>query len=185
MSSVVAIFRDILLLRRGPQDLPYSPRLLLGLAAVSVLVPLLQTPVIAGLEIPFGTALLGSVFGVLFLLGVLRLILRLRGFANRFVQTACAFLGTDLIFTAINLPLQWLYGTPPQLPGAATESPLTEIQVLVTVLSLPLRVWAILVWAHIFRHSLAVSLGRGIAIVLGLGIIVVLLASLALSAASA
>ena len=82
--------RDICLLRRGPQDLPYSIPALIGVAAGCVA---LQLAVAVARNLPINGVLAGAVLWLLATLGALNLILNLRGLRNRFVQAATALLG--------------------------------------------------------------------------------------------
>lgn len=158
MSSVVETFRDILLLRRGPQDLPYSTQLLVTVAALSIAV---QLPVAWMREVGAGTVLAASALWLAFTLGLLRLLLTLRDKGSRFVQAATAFLGCNAVFNAMGIPVALLVGTPPQSPEQMTGA-----QILAGLISLPLLVWKVAVDAHVFRHSLDISFGGGVAVAL-------------------
>lgn len=158
MPAFVSILRDILLLRRGPQDLPYSPQLLVTMAAACVLVQLSAT---LARGQPAAAVIVGAALWFAFTLGTLRLILALRGFANRFVQAATALLGCNLVFTVLALPIALLAGEPPTSPEAMTPG-----QILAGVISLPLLLWKIAVDAHVFRHSFEIPFLSGIVIAL-------------------
>lgn len=158
MPSVIETFRDILLLRRGPQDLPYSPPWLAGAAALSVGV---QLPVAWQRELGAGTVLLSAAVWLAFSLGLLRLLLAMRRKNNRFVQAATAFLGCNTAFNALGLPIALLVGEPPQTPEQ-----MTGVQLLAALISLPLLIWKVAVDAHVFRHSLDISFGGGVAVAL-------------------
>jgi hypothetical protein len=159
MPAFVSILRDILLLRRGPQDLPYSPQLLLTVGALCVL---LQLTVTLMRGVPAGAVILGAMLWLAFTLGALRLILQMRGLGNRFVQAATALLGCNLAFTVFAIPVALLTGdTPPATPEAMTPG-----QVLAGIVALPLLLWKIAVDAHVFRHSFEIPFLSGIVIAL-------------------
>ncbi len=159
MPAFVSILRDILLLRRGPQDLPYSPQLLITLGGLCVL---LQLTVTLMRGVPVGAVMLGAALWLAFTLGTLRLILQLRGLSNRFVQAATALLGCNLAFTLLAIPVALLTGdAPPTTPEAMTPG-----QVLAGIVALPLLLWKIAVDAHIFRHSFEIPFLSGIVIAL-------------------
>lgn len=158
MSPVVEIFRNILLLRRGPQDLPYSTQLLGIVAAICVAV---QLPIAWMRDIGAGTVLISAALWLAFSLGLLRLLLVLRDKSSRFVQSATAFLGCNAAFNVIGIPIALLVGTPPQTPEQMTGA-----QVLAGLISLPLLIWKVAVDAHVFRHSLDISFGGGVAVAL-------------------
>lgn len=158
MSSVVEIFRGILLLRRGPQDLPYSTQLLATVAGVCIAV---QLPVAWMRDLGAGTVLISASLWLAFSLGLLRLLLTMRQKTNRFIQAATAFLGCNATFNALGIPIALLVGEPPQSPEQMTGA-----QVLAGLISLPLLVWKVAVDAHVFRHSLDISFGSGVAVAL-------------------
>ncbi|HET9693691.1 MAG TPA: hypothetical protein VFP48_04860 [Steroidobacteraceae bacterium] len=106
MLQFLKVFVDIVLWRRGPQDLPASS-LLLGLAAAAyVAVSVVQ---LALLEEPAAAWLVFVVLDPLLLTAGTWLLLRLFNRRERFLQTATAVLGTGaLLGVALFLPMQWL-----------------------------------------------------------------------------
>jgi len=158
MPPFVFLIRDICLLRRGPQDLPYSVSLLVAAAAACVV---LQLGIAVVRSAPLDGVLAGALLELMFTLGALNIILTLRGLRNRFVQSATALLGCTLAFILLNVPILLLIGEPP-----ATVEQLTSLQMLLVLVSLPLVVWKVLVDAHIFRHSFNVPFLSGIVIAL-------------------
>ena len=156
MPAFFYLIRDICLLRRGPQDLPYSVQNLLAVAGICVLLDLAVAFVRAT---PLGDALAGAVLGLGFTLGALNLVLSIRGLRNRFVQAATALLACALAFTLLSLPLLLLTGEPPKSAGTATP-----LQLIVSAIGLPLLVWQVIVEAHVLRHSLDIPFLSGIMI---------------------
>ena len=152
------VIRDICLLRRGPQDLPYSVLLLLGVAAACVAV---QLGVAVVRSVPLGGVLAGALLWLMFTLGALNIVLTLRGLRNRFVQAATALLGCALAFTLLSLPIALLVGDPP-----ASGDKMTPLQLLLGVVSLPLLIWKVVVDAHVFRHSFDIPFVSGVVIAL-------------------
>jgi hypothetical protein len=146
---------DICLLRSGPQDLPYSPRLLLIVCAISLLLQMLLASVLGATQDSLGTGILSLVFNF----GVLYLLLSLRGLSGRFFQAALALVSCALVFSVLSLPIALLTGSPP-----VTADQITPLQILLGLVSLPLLVWKVLVDAHILRHSLNVPFLSGIII---------------------
>lgn len=147
MRDLILTLRDICLLRRGPQDLPYSPQLLVGVCAFSLGV---QMAIAYVLGIP-GNTFAAGIVGMAFNLGVLYLLLSLRRVGNRFVQTATALLLCALLFSLLTLPAALIVGTAGQPPTAQT---LTPLQALLALISLPIVVWKLVVDAHVLRHAL-------------------------------
>jgi len=171
MPPLFYLIRDICLLRRGPQDLPYSIPALAGVAAACVMVHL---GVAYLRNVPLGAVFAGAVLWLAFTLGALNLILMLRGLRNRFVQSATALLGCALAFTLLSIPIAMLVGEPPTNPEQVTP-----LQLLLGVVSLPLLLWKIIVDAHVFRHSFDLPFFSGVVIAL-----LWIVAALALAGAS-
>ena len=148
MPSFFSLIRDICLLRRGPQDLPYSVPLLV-MVAIAFVVLRLGLAIATGVSL--GMMLAGALLWLLYTLGTLNLILSLRGLRNRFVQAATALLGCTLAFDVLSAPLALLLGDLPKVP---TE--LTGVQSAVILISAPLGIWNIVVVAHVFRTSFGI-----------------------------
>jgi hypothetical protein len=112
-------FLDIVLWRRGPQDLPASRLLLWLTAAAYVAVSIVQLTL---LEEPAAAWLVFVVLDPVLLTAGVYLLLRLFGKTDRFLQTATAVLGTGVVLgLGMFLPVQWLLtqmGTPPESTAA-------------------------------------------------------------------
>jgi hypothetical protein len=147
MIQFLQLLRDILWLRRGPQDLPYSPVLF---AAVCAAVIVLRLAVPAIFDMP-GTNLTGALFGLIVDLALLYFVLSLRGFTNRFVQTGTALVSCTLVFLLIVMPIALIVGVPPKTPEQVTG-----LQGLMGLIALVVLVWKFVVDAHILRHALAI-----------------------------
>ena len=169
MPPFLQIFRDILLLRRGPQDLPYSTQLLTMVAVASVV---MQAFVAA---IRFHEAsvvtLLSAILSVALTLGALNLMLGMRRLRNRFVQSATALIGCNLVFLVVNLPFALLF--PTTIESADQPS---MIMLLLLPLGLASVIWQLAVNAHVLRHSLDIPFSGGIAIVFSWAVIIAVLA---------
>lgn len=155
MQSLLLVVRDICLLRRGPQDLPYSPRLLAGICIASVALQFVIAQIL-GIE---GNTIGASLFGLGFSLGVLYLLVSLRGVRGRFVQAASALLACALLFALLSLPIALLAGGKPPTPENVTP-----LQLLLGLVSLPIVIWKIVIDAHILRHSLNLPFFAGLTI---------------------
>lgn len=142
MQSLIGLFWDVCLLRRGPQDVPYSPALLGALLVAGVAVDLVffswQAPLANALA--FVSASLGA------MLTVISLLLGGLGYARRIVQTLTAMGGAGLVFSALALPALVLVLLIPALRGP------------LALLMLVLNLWSLVVTAHILRHALSVHL---------------------------
>lgn len=176
LASLVRTTIDILLLRKGPQDMPVANEALIQAAALYVLA---NSAALATLSVP----IIGAVLMAMLALGVpvifAWLLLRLTGFANRFVQTLAALLATEAVFTLLLLgPLSVILpyaqiaaetGTPPEvmLPG------------LMSYAVLGLIIWAVVVMGHILKHALDIAMTGGVLIALGYKLAPLLLFGLA------
>ncbi len=155
MQQLFLLLRDICRLRRGPQDLPYSPRLL---AAVCLATLLLQLAIARVMGIA-GDTLGAGVLSLAFNLGVLYLLLNLRGLTSRFVQAGIALLCCAIIFSLLSLPIVLLAGNHPTVPEQ-----MTPLQLLLGLVALPIVVWKLVVDAHILRHSMNLPFLGGLAV---------------------
>jgi len=149
------LLRDILWLRRGPEDMPYSPALLVAVCVADIA---LQWSLVQFLAIDDGSLPL-SLIEIVILLGFVYLILMTRGLQNRFVQTATALQCCSIVFTLLVIPALFVLSGNPKL-----ATPLTPMQSLFALATLPVAIWKFVVDAHIFRHGLSVSFGRGFAV---------------------
>jgi hypothetical protein len=156
MEQLLYLLRDVIQLRRGPQDAPHAPRLLIALCAASLLLQLAIARVL-GVE---GETLGAGLVALAFNLGVLYLLLNLRRLTNRFVQAALTLLGCAMLFQLLSLPIVLLAGA--HVPSAPEH--LTPAQVLLSIVSLPIVIWKLVVDAHILRHSLDLPFVSGLVI---------------------
>jgi hypothetical protein len=148
--------RDVCLFRRGPEDTPYSPGLLIGLLlACGVLQVLFDLDTGAP---PALTA--AALLGGLAVVGVLFLLLRGRGKPERFVQTATVVAAVYLVFgivanaLALTLPLASMRK---ELLKHSSHLPeLTGGQDLVLLAIAALGIWQLCVWIGILRRALEV-----------------------------
>ncbi|MGA9335486.1 MAG: hypothetical protein WBV39_14500 [Rudaea sp.] len=145
MPSLLILLRDICLLRRGPQDLPYSPRLLITICVASLALQWLFAQIVGIQDDTLPAGLLGLGFNM----GVLYLLLSLRGLRSRFVQAQSALLLCALLFLLLTLPVSLIVGSP-----QPTGETVTSLQMLVVLAWLPIMIWKVVVDAHILRHSL-------------------------------
>lgn len=147
MPELLKLIWDICCLRRGPQDLPFAPALLLVLCVVTLgwEVALDSDPSTFG----YGVA------GLIVNFGVLLAILHARGLRSRFVQTATAFIACALVFELLILPLSLLFGDPKSTQMSTGRG-------LIVFAILMLMAWRLIVDANIFRHSLNVPFLAGI-----------------------
>jgi hypothetical protein len=108
VQQFLKVFVDIVLWRRGPQDLPSSNLLVAATLAVYVLVSLLQ---LAFMKTSTALYLVVVFIDPLLLMGWVWLVLRIFGHPERYQQSVAAVLGTSaLLGLALALPAQLLIG---------------------------------------------------------------------------
>jgi len=166
VQQFLRIFLDIVLWRRGPQDLPASQLLLMLTIAAYAAVSVVQLALLH--ETP-ATWLFFVVIDPLLLLAWVWLVLKLYGHDERFLQTASAVFGTSaLLGFALYIPLQLILATMDQ---DATSS-------MAQVFALLLIVVFALVTGRIIKLAIGSSLFTGIAVSLTYFLVVNFLAGL-------
>lgn len=155
MKRVINLFVDICLLRAAPQDIPSSSQLLVITALLALLTGSLVIVEAFGGIVP---AVLAQLMDLLFIFLSLRLALAMVGKRQRLVQSATALFATNTLINLVAMPLQLLV-TPE--PGASA------IGDLAALLSLALMIWALVIVAHIVRHTFDLRFGLGLLISIG------------------
>ena len=152
MQQFLKVFVDIVLWRRGPQDLPSSGLLVVMTLVAYELVNLLQ---IALMDVSVPELVLYLVIDPLVLMGGLWLALQLFGHRERWPQTASAVLGCSaLMALVISVPMLLLAGAP------TTQAPSGALQLLALAMVLAF----ILVIGRIIRLATDTNLFTGCAI---------------------
>ncbi len=163
MPALLLILRDILFLRRGPQDLPYSPGLLAIAAAGCVLISQWAGSILMPQQTD---TLLRVLAGLLLHLGLLYVLLNALKHQARFIQTALASLLVDVLFTAVVLPLLPVFE--PFRRNPPTPDNVNGVAAIASLLLLALGIWRIVVDAHILRSALEIRLLAALMINTGL-----------------
>lgn len=154
MQQLLSAFLDIIMLRKGPQDLPASQFLmvsaLLCYGASGLALFLTQIPSVAGAlsELSVVLAMEAGFFVAL---------LALQGRSSRTVQTLTALWGTGTFLTLAGLPLHMWIASIPEGSDPATVATLGVL--LLLILSL-------VVAGHILREALELPLPAGILLVM-------------------
>lgn len=141
------------MLRRAPQDLPASASLFLIVITLSVIVGAIGVSDV----IPGFAALAASMLDAVIIMILLRLVLMIKSFSERFLQTATALFGSSTILGLIALPLQLIVGD-----GSSEQA----IAPMLSLAYLVLLVWVQIVIGHILRHALNVPLMLGVGLAL-------------------
>jgi hypothetical protein len=174
MKILLEMLRDLVLMRRGPQDLPYAPNLLGALLIAAIVLDVAMQGLMPGAQRPSLAAMLATAAqSNLLLLALPYVLLRLRKLDSRFVQTGIALLGTGMVLQLLALPAVFLVG--PLDPAATAATPGQGIGALMLM---GLLLWLLLVQGHILRHALEVRFAIGV--LLALSFVVVQLALKAL-----
>jgi hypothetical protein len=172
---LILAFVDIMLHRRGPEDLPSSTFLVWLLLVVSLGVEL--TILFANDGTPRGAAVsvLVAFLDVWFVWALLRAFSRQR----RFRQTMCALLGAETILNLVGAPLVPLVAS--AAASAATSQPQITFPLILTAL---LGIWSIDIAAFVFARALERPYVLCVAIMLGYVLLIVSLQSTLLSPVS-
>jgi hypothetical protein len=168
LAQFLKVFADIVLWRRGPQDLPAS-RLLLGLvAAVYVAVSVLQMVLFAPADTA-GAWFIIVVLDPLLLVGGTYLLLRLFNHPERFLQTTTAILGTGaLLSVVLSMPIDaWI--SRGNVPANSVAAGLSQLALVVI---------GALVMGRILQQASGSNLLTGVALSLTYFLVIVLLAGL-------
>lgn len=160
MLALARFFWEMSLLRRLPQDVPFSPTLLGVVLVVNLVVGALGTTQHFG---GFGQALLASIMDAAVVALLVYATLRIAGNPARFLQTLTAFFGIALLFSIVMLLLQTvMVGL--QLPE------------LLLFANVALLAWIHVALGHVLRHALDIELWAGIGIAVAytvIGLVVV------------
>jgi hypothetical protein len=158
--SLLRLFLDLCLLRRGPQDLPYSQRLTQGLVLAGVVVDLLFLRWVEAGEAGFARVGLS----LLLLLALPWLVLNLRNRGARYSQTLAAFAGTGALFTLAFLPVAIQAAG---LPPPDLDLPPTRQQLTIGWITLGLVGWKLAINGNIWRNALDWPRSGGLLLAVG------------------
>lgn len=182
LPSFFAVLLGICRFRRGPEDMPYSPPLLIALLIACGALQVgfnLYNGAAAGVAV-------AVLVGGLGLVGALYLLLRGRGKSLRFVQAMTALAAVYLLFgVVIDALISWLQLA--ALSKQVIEHPdhppaLTPLQTLVIPGVAALVIWQFCVFVGILRRALEVSIAGAVLVLLLLFLVDWFVASLVASA---
>lgn len=154
MLALLDALFQIVMRRRGPEDLPDSAFLLGLLLAAYALVQLPTAVMVFGRA---GVGLAAVLVDCLLLAGCFWLLLQWTGHAPRYRQTLAALAGTGALFATAQLPLVYLARLS-AIEGQPAAGP--------TLGLLLLLLWSIVVQAHITARALSASFGLGLGLAL-------------------
>lgn len=175
LSQLSRVTVDLLLLRRGPQDLPSDWGLLGGLAFVYCSLTFVQVRVVVDAMPAFGQSALATILLAVFV----HAILRWRGVPARFVQTLTALFAVGAVLTLLMLgPTSALAPFLESLAEAEDPANVPQPPAVVLLAYAAIGIWGLVVFGHIYRHALGVNLWLGVATALGFEILLFLAFSL-------
>ncbi len=171
----MSVFQNLLalmILKSAPQDLPYSPQLLLRLAVLYVFSGLLVLQSTLNPDQPLAGILLGLAVQFLFVYIVLNALHH----RPRFVQTFSAMVGAGILFNLLSWPVFAM------LSDATMDD---GVKSTMSLLFLLLISWELLVKAYILKHALEMRMFGALTLSLSLFFISIALSQLLLPAESA
>ena len=151
MNALLEFTLDLLRLRRGPQDLPYSAGLTAALFAAAVVADVILDLVV--LHESSALARVAVADGLMLALPYLAL--AVAGRQARYLQTLGAICILSIVFAVLLTPVLMLQPTDP-------KAAVTALQSIVALVGLGLVSWQVLVQGHVLRHALETSLGVGV-----------------------
>lgn len=165
---------DLMLFRRGPQDMPGDQRsLVISIAAYCILL-FIQVALVG----PLAGALVQAILATLLLGLYVAVILRLRGLSNRFNQVAIALFSSGAVLTLIMLgPTRALRPYLDALRSASDPSQVPMPSPLFALVYLVVGVWGLAIYSHIYRHALDVPIALGVAVTIGFELLLMLVFS--------
>ncbi len=144
MRTLLRLFWEVCLLRKRPQDMPWSRELLLLLVLAGTTLDVLRFW-LADMGLDFGAVVLFALLALLFNLAFIGGLLWLLGYRARIVQTLIAWFGAMLLIGLLDLSLVLLLVWLP------------ELKVGLTMLFQLLVIWSLLVTMHVLRHALSIN----------------------------
>jgi hypothetical protein len=154
--NVFRIFLNITLLKAKPQDVPFSWQLLAITAATSIVAYVFAlkpaTPELARILGTQSSIVTMSLAEHAFFAITVWVILKLRGYAERFVQAMTAMFAVSTVIRLIVWLVVALLASSKEPSGAG----------LAGTLVFGISVWMWIVYAHIFRETLETRFGAGL-----------------------
>ena len=151
MNGIFKTFTDIMLFRKGPQDLPSSQGLLNLLILANVLISFIPNDINYDIGIAVITSLIyvgASLFFIQTILGIKENMTSTSGYRVRYIQSATSILGIHAIIGFITSIVFFLSGN-------------SESAILIILLA---TIYSWLVYGYIFKHTLDCTTFMGLSI---------------------
>lgn len=159
LNQLARVSMDMLLLRRGPQDMPTDWRLLVGLGVAYCSLAFAQMSLVA----PAGPAISQAVLATVLLAAYVNAILRLRERPARFIQTLSALFLIGSALTLLMLgPTSALAPFLQAMAANPSAQAMPQPPAIALFAYMLVGVWNLVVYGHIYRHALEVPLWTGI-----------------------
>lgn len=150
---------ELMLLRRGPQDMPGDSTTLLGSAAAYCILLFLQVALIA----PTPRAAMQAILATVLLALYAHTVLRMRKLGNRFNQTGVALFSAGAVLTLVMLGPTHVMAPYLQAIGEASDPQSVPMPPsFVTLAYVAMGLWGLAIYSHIYRHALDASLWLGV-----------------------
>jgi hypothetical protein len=159
LAGTLQVFIDIVRMRRGPEDLPFDRSLLVGTIIVFALLNLGIGQLMPNRKLP-SLALVLIVTAVT--LAALRFMLQLAKRSERFVQTATAIFGFQLVLVPVLLVVALL-------SRRAGEGSSWLVPVL--MLRLALEIWVFVITTRILRSATGWPIAVCVAMIISIGML--------------
>jgi len=151
MNGIFKTFTDIMLFRKGPQDLPSSQGLLNLLILANILISFIPNDINYDIGIAVITSLIyigASLFFIQTILGIKENMTSTSGYRVRYIQSATSILGIHAIIGFITSIVFFLSGN-------------SESAILIILLA---TIYSWLVYGYIFKHTLDCTTFMGLSI---------------------
>lgn len=144
----------IILLKAGPQHLPCS----LSLLATMILLYVATGMLVLTISMEFGQALASMLLDTAVLFAFSYFCLSLLNYRSRMIQMVSALAGVGIVYHLLAWPLFV------QVDVMQSQEQGVRIAALLMLL---LMSWQVLVFAHVFRQTMQMSMGRSVALSFG------------------
>lgn len=144
--NLIQPFIDLCLFKTSPADIPPSRWLLRIILAIY----LVLGAVIGLLDTTFTHSVISSISDTAMMIFLVWLLLKVRGYGQRYQQVLTAMAGTGVVIGLVGIPILWLF-------HQVEESQRATSYVMLPVIAL--LFWNLMVTAHIFRSALDIKPG--------------------------
>jgi len=142
---------EIMLFKRGPQDMPGDSTTLIGSASVYCILLFAQVSLLAS----SGSAVFQAVTATILLAVYVYGVLQVRKRVHRFAQTATALFATGAVVTLVMLgPTHAIAPYMLAVTQASDPQSVTMPSTLVTLSYVAMGFWGLAVYTHIYRQAL-------------------------------